>query len=144
MRGDCQRLLLRSADNPPSSLQKIHFQILPVNIKSLAGSVATLANWLTSWVITMTANLLLNWSKGGIFSLSVRICVCTLCLKWIIKFPSLLTGTFTIYTLVAAFSIVFVTLWVPETKGRTLEEIQWSFRWNFVLGQASQWSFRWI
>ncbi|KAF3441075.1 hypothetical protein FNV43_RR19361 [Rhamnella rubrinervis] len=76
-------------------------EILPVNIKSLAGSTATLANWLTSWVITMTANLLLNWSKGG---------------------------TFTIYTIVAAFTVAFVTLWVPETKGRTLEEIQWSFR----------------
>ncbi|KAI3959014.1 hypothetical protein MKX01_023690, partial [Papaver californicum] len=75
--------------------------ILPVNIKSLAGSIATLANWLTSWVITMTANLLLNWSNGG---------------------------TFTLYTIVSAFTVAFVALWVPETKGRTLEEIQWSFR----------------
>ncbi|KAA3474379.1 sugar transporter ERD6-like 6 [Gossypium australe] len=77
------------------------FQILPVNIKGLAGSVATLANWLTSWVITMTANLLLTWSGGG---------------------------TFTIYAVVAAFTVVFVALWVPETKGRSLEEIQSSFR----------------
>ncbi|XP_022775316.1 sugar transporter ERD6-like 6 [Durio zibethinus] len=76
-------------------------EILPVNIKGLAGSVATLANWLTSWAITMTANLLLTWSGGG---------------------------TFTIYAIVAAFTIVFVALWVPETKGRSLEEIQSSFR----------------
>ncbi|KAG9449656.1 hypothetical protein H6P81_009621 [Aristolochia fimbriata] len=76
-------------------------EILPVNIKGLAGSVATLANWLTAWVITMTANLLLTWSNGG---------------------------TFVIYTVVSAFTLVFVILWVPETKGRTLEEIQWSFR----------------
>ncbi|KAJ9172779.1 hypothetical protein P3X46_015987 [Hevea brasiliensis] len=76
-------------------------EILPVNIKGLAGSVATLANWLTSWVVTMTANLLLSWNSGG---------------------------TFTIYTVVTAFTVVFVTLWVPETKGRTLEEIQSSFR----------------
>ncbi|KAL3527109.1 hypothetical protein ACH5RR_011765 [Cinchona calisaya] len=76
-------------------------EILPVNIKSLAGSVATLFNWLTASVITMTANLLLTWSSGG---------------------------TFTIYALVSAFTVVFVRLWVPETKGRTLEEIQWSFR----------------
>lgn len=41
-------------------------QILPVSIKGLAGSVATLANWLTSWVITLTANLLLDWSSGGL------------------------------------------------------------------------------
>ncbi|XP_010924278.1 sugar transporter ERD6-like 6 [Elaeis guineensis] len=76
-------------------------EILPVNIKGLAGSVATLANWLTSWAITMTANLLLSWSSGG---------------------------TFTIYAVVCAFTVLFVILWVPETKGRSLEEIQWSFR----------------
>uniref|UniRef100_A0A453A096 Major facilitator superfamily (MFS) profile domain-containing protein n=1 Tax=Aegilops tauschii subsp. strangulata TaxID=200361 RepID=A0A453A096_AEGTS len=40
-------------------------EILPVNIKSLAGSTATLANWMTSWLITMTASLMLNWSNGG-------------------------------------------------------------------------------
>ncbi|CAL9154835.1 unnamed protein product [Musa hybrid cultivar] len=76
-------------------------EILPVNIKSLAGSVATLANWLTSFAITMTANLLLNWSTGG---------------------------TFAIYTVVSVLTLLFVITWVPETKGRTLEEIQWSFR----------------
>ncbi|PSR88050.1 Sugar transporter ERD6-like [Actinidia chinensis var. chinensis] len=76
-------------------------EILPVNIKGLAGSVATLMNWMTSWAVTMTANLLLVWSSGG---------------------------TFTIYAVVSALTVVFVTLWVPETKGKTLEEIQWSFR----------------
>ncbi|KAG8086453.1 hypothetical protein GUJ93_ZPchr0010g8335 [Zizania palustris] len=76
-------------------------EILPVSIKSLAGSFATLANWLTSFGITMTANLLLSWSAGG---------------------------TFASYMIVSAFTLVFVVLWVPETKGRTLEEIQWSFR----------------
>ncbi|KAK6924369.1 Major facilitator, sugar transporter-like [Dillenia turbinata] len=72
-------------------------EILPVNIKSLAGSIATLANWMTSWVVTMTANLLLSWSD------------------W---------GTFGLYTLMAALTVTFVNLWVPETRGRSLEEIQ--------------------
>ncbi|CAN6345824.1 unnamed protein product [Urochloa humidicola] len=76
-------------------------EILPVSIKSLAGSFATLANWLTSFGITMTANMLLSWNAGG---------------------------TFSAYMIVSAFTLVFVILWVPETKGRTLEEIQWSFR----------------
>ncbi|XP_030447998.1 sugar transporter ERD6-like 6 isoform X1 [Syzygium oleosum] len=76
-------------------------EILPVNIKGLAGSIATLANWLFSWVITMTANLLLTWSTGG---------------------------TFTIYMVISAFTVAFVSICVPETKGRTLEEIQRSFR----------------
>ncbi|KAL0017161.1 hypothetical protein SO802_004230 [Lithocarpus litseifolius] len=76
-------------------------EILPINIKGLAGSIATLANWFIAWVVTMTANLLLDWSSAG---------------------------TFTIYMVLCAFTVVFVTLWVPETKGRTLEEIQFSFR----------------
>ncbi|KAL6610718.1 hypothetical protein ACP70R_040687 [Stipagrostis hirtigluma subsp. patula] len=76
-------------------------EILPVNIKSLAGSVATLANWLTAWAVTMTASLMLNWSNGG---------------------------TFAIYAGVCTMTLIFVCLWVPETKGRTLEEIAFSFR----------------
>ncbi|CAN8239965.1 unnamed protein product [Cochlearia groenlandica] len=76
-------------------------EILPVNIKGLAGSIATLANWFFSWLITMTANLLLAWSSGG---------------------------TFTLYAVVCAFTVVFVQLWVPETKGKTLEELQALFR----------------
>ncbi|XP_022961856.1 sugar transporter ERD6-like 6 [Cucurbita pepo subsp. pepo] len=76
-------------------------EILPVNIKGLAGSIATLANWFSAWGVTMSANLLLGWSSGG---------------------------TFTIYMVVTGFMVLFVTLWVPETKGRTLEEIQFSFR----------------
>lgn len=76
-------------------------EILPVNIKSLAGSTATLANWFFAWVVTLTANMMLNWSNGG---------------------------TFTIYAVMCILTVAFVSLYVPETKGRTLEEIQWSFR----------------
>jgi hypothetical protein len=39
------------------------------------------------------------------------------------------TGTFASYMIVSAFTLVFVIVSVPETKGRTLKEIQWSFRW---------------
>lgn len=42
-------------------------QILPVNIKGLAGSIATLSNWFIAWVVTMTANLLLEWNSGGLY-----------------------------------------------------------------------------
>ncbi|KAL2894616.1 Sugar transporter ERD6-like 6 [Bienertia sinuspersici] len=76
-------------------------EILPINIKGLAGSIATLANWFIAWVVTMTANIMLSWNSGG---------------------------TFSIYMAVCAFTLAFVIIWVPETKGRTLEEIQWSFR----------------
>ncbi|XP_044475226.1 sugar transporter ERD6-like 6 [Mangifera indica] len=76
-------------------------EILPVNIKGLAGSVATLCNWLCAWVVTMTANLLLTWSSGG---------------------------TFTLYMIISALTVAFVAILVPETKGKALEEIQRSIR----------------
>ncbi|KAK4490320.1 hypothetical protein RD792_000988 [Penstemon davidsonii] len=76
-------------------------EILPIKIKGLAGSLATLLNWFCSWVITMTAPLLLTWSSGG---------------------------AFTLYTVVCVLTVAFVSIWVPETKGKTLEEIQTSFR----------------
>ncbi|KAK1389337.1 MFS transporter, SP family, solute carrier family 2 (Facilitated glucose transporter), member 8 [Heracleum sosnowskyi] len=76
-------------------------EILPIKIKGLAGSVATLANWFIAWVVTMTAPLLLSWSSGG---------------------------TFTLYMLMCALTLAFAAILVPETKGKTLEEIQLSFR----------------
>ncbi|XP_057785521.1 sugar transporter ERD6-like 6 isoform X1 [Salvia miltiorrhiza] len=76
-------------------------EILPIKIKGLAGSVATLFNWSFSWVITMTAPMLLTWSSGGTFSMYAVMCI---------------------------FTVAFVAIWVPETKGKTLEEIQNSFR----------------
>ncbi|KAL1539547.1 sugar transporter ERD6-like 6 [Salvia divinorum] len=76
-------------------------EILPPKIKGLAGSVATLLNWFISWIITMTAPLLLAWSSGG---------------------------TFTFYATMCVVTVAFVAIWVPETKGKTLEEIQQSFR----------------
>lgn len=48
-----------------TQLNFLYGQILPVSIKSLGGSIATLAAWLTSFAITMTANLMLTWSVGG-------------------------------------------------------------------------------
>ncbi|KAH9287805.1 hypothetical protein KI387_031922, partial [Taxus chinensis] len=53
-------------------------EILPVNVKGLAGSVATLANWSSSWLVTMTLNLLLQWSPAGTFFLYAIICFFTL------------------------------------------------------------------
>ncbi|XP_073140664.1 sugar transporter ERD6-like 6 [Henckelia pumila] len=75
-------------------------EILPAKIKGLGGSVATLANWFFCWIITMTAPLLLAWSIGG---------------------------SFTIYTIMTIITVAFVAIWVPETKGKTLEEIHSSF-----------------
>ncbi|XP_057963819.1 sugar transporter ERD6-like 7 isoform X1 [Malania oleifera] len=72
-------------------------EIFPINIKGVAGSLATLVNWFGAWVISYTYNFLNSWSSYG---------------------------TFALYAVINALAILFVITLVPETKGRTLEQIQ--------------------
>ncbi|KAF3774737.1 Sugar transporter ERD6-like 16, partial [Nymphaea thermarum] len=72
-------------------------EIFPINIKGIAGSLVTLVNWFGSWAVTYSYNYLESWSAAG---------------------------TFYIYSAVSAVAIVFVLKLVPETRARTLEEIQ--------------------
>ncbi|CAN1234094.1 Sugar transporter ERD6-like 7 [Linum perenne] len=72
-------------------------EIFPINIKGAAGGLATLVNWFGAWAVSYTYNFLMSWSSYG---------------------------TFFLYAAVNALAIVFVIKVVPETKGRTLEQIQ--------------------
>lgn len=72
-------------------------EIFPLNIKGAAGSLAIWANWFGSWVVSYTFNYLIRWSSSGAFFL---------------------------YSAVSAAAILFVGKLVPETRRRTLEEIQ--------------------
>ncbi|KAJ4955914.1 hypothetical protein NE237_012697 [Protea cynaroides] len=72
-------------------------EIFPVNVEVVAGSLATLVNWIGAWAVTYTFNFLISWSSYG---------------------------TFTIYAAINVLGILFIAKFVPETKGRTLEEIQ--------------------
>lgn len=76
-------------------------EIFPANVKGLAGSLATLANWFAAWSVTMVFNFMLQWSSAGSFWIFAGEC---------------------------ALTVVFVALFVPETRGRTLEEIEASFQ----------------
>jgi SP family facilitated glucose transporter-like MFS transporter 8 len=73
-------------------------EIFAPEVKGIAGSSACLFNWLTAFIVT--------------------------------KFYSDMTeavqsyGTFWIFSLFCAIGIVFVYFLVPETKGKTLDEIQ--------------------
>ncbi|KAM0950673.1 putative major facilitator, sugar transporter, major facilitator superfamily [Dioscorea sansibarensis] len=71
-------------------------EIFPINIKGVAGSLVTLVNWFGSWFTSYSFNFLMSWNSAG---------------------------TFFIYAIVNAVTVVFVAKMVPETKGRTLEEI---------------------
>ncbi|XP_024534160.1 sugar transporter ERD6-like 4 [Selaginella moellendorffii] len=76
-------------------------EIFPSRVKGLAGSLATLVNWSCAWAVTLTFNFLLNWTSYGCFWLYASICLAT---------------------------VIFVALFVPETRGRTLEQIEASFK----------------
>ncbi|XP_010551192.1 PREDICTED: sugar transporter ERD6-like 3 [Tarenaya hassleriana] len=79
-------------------------EIFPINLKVSAGSLVTFTNWSTGWIIAYSFNFLLEWNTAG---------------------------TFLIFAFVTAVAVLFVWALVPETKGRTLEEIQASFT-NFL------------
>ncbi|XP_052207951.1 sugar transporter ERD6-like 16 [Diospyros lotus] len=72
-------------------------EIFPIHVKGVAGSLVVLVNWLGDWVVSYTFNFLMSWSS---------------------------TGTFLLYAAFCVKTVLFVAKVVPETKGKTLEEIQ--------------------
>nr|GEY91793.1 sugar transporter ERD6-like 16 [Tanacetum cinerariifolium] len=61
------------------------------------GSLACIVNWLGAWVVSYSFNFLFNWSPAG---------------------------TFWLFSGFGVITVVFVAKLLPETKGKSLEEIQ--------------------
>lgn len=72
-------------------------EIFPINIKGVAGSLVVLVNWSGAWLISYTYNFMMSWSTFGTYYIYAAFCILT---------------------------VLFVAKIVPETKGKTLEEIQ--------------------
>ncbi|MDA8372397.1 MAG: sugar porter family MFS transporter [Nocardiopsaceae bacterium] len=71
-------------------------EMFPVRIRAAAMAVATATQWVANWLVTVTFPSLSDWN---------------------------LSGTYIIYTAFAALSFFFVWKSIPETKGKTLEEM---------------------
>jgi sugar porter (SP) family MFS transporter len=71
-------------------------EMFPNRIRAAALGVAAAAQWVANWVITVSFPTLSDWN---------------------------LSGAYVIYTVFAVLSIPFILKWVPETKGKALEEM---------------------
>ncbi|WP_245769199.1 sugar porter family MFS transporter [Streptomyces indicus] len=71
-------------------------EMFPNKIRAAALGVAAAAQWIANWVITVTFPTLSDWN---------------------------LSGAYMIYTAFALLSIPFILKFVPETKGKSLEEM---------------------
>lgn len=71
-------------------------EIFPNTIRSQAVAVAVAAQWISNFLVSATFPSLSAWSIGG---------------------------TYCLYAFMALLSALFVWRWVPETKGKTLEEM---------------------
>ena len=82
-------------------------ELLPNYIRALGGSIANALIWISAFIVTLSFH----------------------------PYSALVTPKFTWWTvaLIMAVSIVFVTLFLPEAKGRSLEEIQEHFEKGNVL-----------
>eukprot|EP00271_Cylindrocystis_brebissonii_P011576 TRINITY_DN29446_c0_g1_i1.p1 TRINITY_DN29446_c0_g1~~TRINITY_DN29446_c0_g1_i1.p1 ORF type:complete len:506 (+),score=113.86 TRINITY_DN29446_c0_g1_i1:311-1828(+) len=76
-------------------------EIFPSHVRDLAGSLAVLANWMTSFLVTFSFEALIEANNVYTF--------------WGFAFNCLIL-------------VIFVIILVPETQGRTLEEIEEFFR----------------
>ncbi|XAR52547.1 hypothetical protein NMG60_11020684 [Bertholletia excelsa] len=72
-------------------------EIFPMNIRGSAGSLVVFSNYFGGWIVSLTFNFIFQWSSAGVFFIYAAFCGVT---------------------------VVFVAKLVPETKCRSLEEIQ--------------------
>ncbi|ESQ47833.1 hypothetical protein EUTSA_v10020653mg [Eutrema salsugineum] len=72
-------------------------EMTPINIKGSSGTLCNLTSWSSNWFVAYTFNFLFQWSSSGVFF---------------------------IYSMISGVGILFVMKMVPETRGRSLEDIQ--------------------
>ena len=82
-------------------------ELMPNHVRTLAGSIATVVNWTFATIITSSFHSIVEKITGA--------------------------GAFWIFAAITVFGIAFVIVFLPETKGHTLEEIQENFEKGHVI-----------
>jgi len=79
-------------------------EIYPLRVRGIAMGCATLANWLFNYLVSLTFLTLVK--------------------------SFTIAGTFLLYAIISILSLLFTKFFIPETKGKSLEEIERSLRGN--------------
>ncbi|KAI4876571.1 hypothetical protein NFI96_016601 [Prochilodus magdalenae] len=77
-------------------------EIFPTRARGLGSAVCVLTNWTCAFIVTKTFQNLIDLITSA--------------------------GTFWMFSVLCALNVIFTILFVPETKGKTLEEIQAHFK----------------
>lgn len=87
-------------------------EIYPMHIRGKAMSVGVFCNWSANWLVSFTfLDLISNLGTGG---------------------------TFLLYASISIFAIWYVRKFIPETKGKSQEEIEKSFQSLILLKKGSK------
>jgi SP family galactose:H+ symporter-like MFS transporter len=73
-------------------------EIYPMGVRGRAMGIAIFTNWISNFIVSLSFLSLIEFLGNG--------------------------GTFALYTIISVFALWFVLVKIPETKGKSLEEIQ--------------------
>ncbi|OBU97255.1 arabinose ABC transporter permease [Lentilactobacillus parabuchneri] len=89
-------------------------EIFPLNVRGVGTSIGSAANWIGNFIVSQFFLELLHMFNNNV------------------------GGPFAVFTFFAIVSIFFVIFMVPETRGKTLEQIEMDMRKNAALKAAAK------
>ena len=89
-------------------------EIFPLNVRGVGTSIGSAANWIGNFIVSQFFLELLHMFRNNV------------------------GGPFAVFTFFAIVSIFFVIYMVPETRGKTLEQIEMDMRKNAALKSAAK------
>lgn len=107
-------------------------EVFPVKVRGFASAVCVLTNWSMAFLITKTFQNMMVSHRKNLKVLSKQDFVSSRKKLWhpMCTLQESLTsaGTFWLFSSMCFINVVFTIVFVPETKGKTLEQIEATFR----------------